>query len=151
MRLSARSVVAGRLPHAEFATALQACDVFISVPSVDATAVSLLEAMACGRAVIVSSLASACEWVRDGASGLVVSPRRADELAAAMLRLSASADLRRGLGEGALAVARRHAGFADNMRIVERIFARLTTGGPWPAEASLEALRSAGPQDGGRP
>jgi hypothetical protein len=27
------------------------------------------------------------------------------------------------------------------MRIVERIFAHLTTGGPWPAEASLATLR----------
>ena len=122
--LSGRAVVAGRLPHAEFATALQACDVFISVPSVDATAVSLLEAMACGRAVIVSNLASACEWVTDGESGLVVAPRRDDELAAAMLRLSASVDLRRELGDRALAVARRHAGFADNMRIVDGIFRR---------------------------
>lgn len=70
-----RAVVAGRLPHAEFATALRACDAFISVPSVDATAVSLLEAMSTGLPVIVSGLASACEWVRDGASGLVVPPR----------------------------------------------------------------------------
>jgi glycosyltransferase involved in cell wall biosynthesis len=147
--LSGRAVVAGRLPHAEFATALQACDVFISVPSVDATAVSLLEAMACGRAVIVSDLASACEWITDGTSGLVVAPRRADELAAAMLRLCASADLRRRLGGGALAVARSQAGFADNMRIVERIFTHLTTGGPWPVDASLTALRRQGRRIGG--
>jgi len=157
--LSGRAVVVGRLPHAEFATALQACDVFISVPSVDATAVSLLEAMACGRAVIVSSLASACEWITDCASGLVVAPRRADELAAAMLRLCASADLRRELGEGALAVARSQAGFGDNMRVVEHIFTHLTTGGPWPVEASLTALRRQGRRmgrpeeqtDGGQP
>lgn len=142
--LTRRAVVAGRLPHAEFATALQACDVFISVPSVDATAVSLLEAMSCGRAIIVSRLASACEWIADGESGLVVAPRDTDGLAAAMLRLSADPQLRRELGGRALAMARRHAGFADNMRIVERIFAHLTTGGPWPAEASLDRLRRGG-------
>lgn len=147
--LTHRAVVVGRLPHAEFATALQACDVFISVPSVDATAVSLLEAMATGRAVIVSSLASACEWVTDGVSGRVVAPRAVDELAVAMLELAASDARRRELGDAALAVAREHAGFAANMRIVERIFAHVLEGTPWPREASLAALRpgkDAGPR-----
>ncbi|MBK7770255.1 MAG: glycosyltransferase [bacterium] len=142
--LSGRAVVAGRLPHDEFATALQACDAFISVPSVDATAVSLLEAMSTGRAVIVSGLASACEWVQDGVSGLVVPPRDVEALAGAMLKLAASADLRTELGAAALLVARRHAGFAGNMRIVDRIFAHLLEGTPWPAEASLAALREGG-------
>ncbi len=139
--LAGRAVVLGRLPHDEFATALQACDVFISVPSVDATAVSLLEAMSTGRAVIVSRLASACEWVCDDVSGRVVTPRSVDELAVAMLDLAASEARRRGLGEAALAVAREHAGFAANMRIVDRIFAHLLEGAPWPHEASLAALR----------
>jgi glycosyltransferase involved in cell wall biosynthesis len=109
--------------------------------------------------VIVSNLASACEWISDGVSGLVVAPRRADELAAAMLRLCASADLRRELGARALAVARREAGFADNLRNVERIFTHLTTGGPWPIDVSLAALRRQGrrndrpdgPAEDGRP
>lgn len=142
--LEGRAVVAGRLPHAEFAIALRACDAFISVPSVDATAVSLLEAMSTGRPVIVSSLASACEWVGDGASGLVVPPRDAAALAAAMRRLAGDAALRRQLGDGALAVARRHAGFAGNMGLVEAVFAHLLAGGPWPAQASLAALRRSG-------
>lgn len=142
--LTDRAVVVGRLPHAEFATALQACDVFISVPSVDATAVSLLEAMSTGRAVIVSRLASACEWVTDDVSGRVVAPRSVDDLAAAMLDLAASDGRRRQLGEAALAVAREHAGFAANMRIVEGIFAHLLEGAPWPAASSLAALRQHG-------
>lgn len=142
--LEGRAVVAGRLPHAEFATALRACDTFISVPSVDATAVSLLEAMSTGRAVIVSSLASACEWVDDGASGLVVPPRDVEALAAAMRRLVQDAGLRRTLGESALAVARREAGFAGNMRRVDAVFAHLLAGAPWPADSSLAALRQSG-------
>lgn len=141
--LAGRAVVAGRLPHAEFATALRACDAFISVPSVDATAVSLLEAMSTGRPVIVSSLASACEWVVDGRSGLVVPPRNVEALAAAMLRLAGDGDLRGSLGREALAVAHRHAGFAGNMGIVDAVFAHLLSGAPWPREASLAALRGA--------
>nr|MBC8423338.1 glycosyltransferase [bacterium] len=115
----------GRIPHDEFAMALQAADVFVSVPSVDATAVSLLEAMAGGGAIVVSSLASSEEWIRDGVSGLVVEPRDVDGLAAALLRFAADADLRRVCGEAALATARAVAGFEQNMQHVDDIFRSL--------------------------
>jgi glycosyltransferase involved in cell wall biosynthesis len=131
----------GRLPHDEFATALQACDVMISVPSVDATAVSLLEAMACGCGVIVSDLPSAREWVQDGRSGLVVPPRDIQALAAAMLRFASDTDFRRGCGDEALRIARRHAGFQMNMERVLQIFECLTAvGQAWPTDVALNNL-----------
>ena len=139
----------GRIPHAEFADALNASDVFISVPSVDATAVSLLEAMACGCAIIVSSLPSSLEWVQDGTSALVVAPREVEDLSAAMLRLARDTGLRRRMGENATAAARRVAGFDANMQTVDRIFARLVDGaGEWPAESALPSLA---PAPGSRP
>jgi glycosyltransferase involved in cell wall biosynthesis len=131
----------GRLPHERFALALRACDVFLSVPSVDATAVSLLEAMSCGRAVIVSSLPSALEWVQDGVSGLVVPPRDADALARAMLRLVADEGLRRRCGELARTRAIQQAGFARNMAWIDQLFGRLVgTCQGWPREVSLPVL-----------
>ncbi len=138
-----RTTVLGRLAHAEFATALAACDVFISVPSVDATAVSLLEAMSSSAAIIVSSLPSSCEWVADGTSGLVVPPRDAEALAAAMLRYAGDGELRRRHGEAALAVARRDAGFDTNMQAVDELFRHcLDQGAPAPARYGLPALRT---------
>jgi glycosyltransferase involved in cell wall biosynthesis len=134
--------VVGRIPHDEFAMALNAGDVFVSVPSVDATAVSLLEAMSCGRAVIVSSLASAMEWVCDGENGRVVAPRDEDQLTAAMLDYGSDAAARRDHGEAALADARRQFDFDANMDLVDAIFQQLTGGGrAWPEEAVLSRLR----------
>ena len=131
----------GRITHEDFATALNASDVFISVPSVDATAVSLLEAQACGLAIIVSSLPSSLEWVRDGRSGLVVEPRDEEGLAAAMLRFAGDEALRRGCGERALATARQHAGFTTNMEHVDAIYRHLSAGGgAWPTAVGLPAL-----------
>lgn len=131
----------GRLPHHEFATALNACDVFISVPSVDATAVSLLEAMACGTGIIISSLPSSLEWVRHGHSGLVVAPRSVDQLAAAMLRFAGDEAFRTRAGEAALATAHRHAGFESNMQYVDAIFRQLAMGqGQGPDEVRLSSL-----------
>jgi glycosyltransferase involved in cell wall biosynthesis len=108
---------------------------------VDATAVSLLEAMACGRAIIVSDLPSATEWIEDGDSGLVVAPRDEAGLAAAMLRFAHDAQLRQRCGERALAVAREHADFASNMENVAGIFRSLVSGaGDWPAAVVLSQL-----------
>jgi len=132
----------GRLDHEQFAVALQACEVFISVPSVDATAVSLLEAMACGCAIVVSRLASSLEWIAEGTTGLTVPPRDAEALADALLRLARDPALRRVCGEGALAVARREAGFAANMTHAAHLFAALTEGGEgWPTTVRLAELR----------
>ena len=143
-----RMTMLGRLPHAEFATALAACDVFISVPSVDATAVSLLEAMSLGSAIIVSNLPSAVEWIMDGESGLVVRPQQTGELAGAMLRFARDPDLRCSCGDAARQTAYEHAGFAKNMATVDAIFRRLVTrSGDWPAQLGLPALLKAGKDD----
>ena len=137
--------VVGRIAHHEFADALNAGDVFISVPSVDATAVSLLEAMSCGRAVIVSSLASAREWVRDGENGRIVAPRDVDQLTGAMLDYAADADARDRHGAVGLADATGQFGFDQNMQIVDAVFRRLVKGtGDWPQAVALNRLHGGG-------
>ncbi|HOX26318.1 MAG TPA: glycosyltransferase [Candidatus Krumholzibacteria bacterium] len=136
------SRVLGRIPHAEFAETLRASDVFLSVPSVDATAVSLLEAMSCGRAPIVSALPSALEWVQEGISGRVVAPRDVDQLAAAMLDYARRPADRQAHGEAAWRTAQSHFGFEVNMARVSAICQRLVTGrGDWPLDVSLPYLR----------
>jgi len=135
----------GRLPHDQFALALQASDVFISVPSVDATAVSLLEALACGCAVIVSDLPSATEWVQNEVSGLVVTPRDVTALAQAMLRFAGESEFRHQCGASAVTTARRFAGFDQNMTWVQQIFTSLVSGeSNWPQEVSLPYLGQSG-------
>jgi glycosyltransferase involved in cell wall biosynthesis len=116
-----RAHFVGRIPHDELPAYLTASDAFITVPSVDATAVSLLEAMACGTPVIVSSLASALEWVTDGESGLVVPPRDAPALEAAVLRLIDSASLRSALGERSAAIVRERADHEVHMARMEAL------------------------------
>ena len=45
---------------------------WVSVPESDATAISLLEAMACGCIPIVSDLSANREWIKDGVNGVIV-------------------------------------------------------------------------------
>jgi len=130
----------GRLAHDEFAVALRASDVFISVPSVDATAVSLLEAMASGTAVIISNLASSLEWISHDISGVVVAPRDEDALVAAMLQLGRDIDFRSACAAAALQRAHQAVGFAQNMNIVSDLFAHLVEGAPQPKGMRLVDL-----------
>lgn len=126
--LGERAHFVGRIPHDELPAYLVAADVFVSVPSVDATAVSLLEAMACGTSVVVSDLPSAREWIADGESGLVVAPRDVGALAKAIVSLLRSPELRNRLGSEAVQTVRERADHQKHMARME--------------ELSLELVRS---------
>jgi glycosyltransferase involved in cell wall biosynthesis len=57
-------------------------DVTVSVPSSDATPMSVLEAMASGSIAIVGALPSLLEWIEPGRTGLVVDSLTPENLAA---------------------------------------------------------------------
>ncbi len=132
----------GRIPHERFADYLVASDVFVSVPSVDATAVSLLEAMACGRAIVVSSLASSLEWVRDGENGIVVPPRDENALVNALTTLVDDDLVRRRFGEVCAREVRQRADHETNMEWMLRLYEHFVTGKEIPAE--IRSMKSRG-------
>jgi len=79
----------------------RSADVYLSVPSSDASAVSNLEAMASGLGIIASNLPSTREWIRDGLEGLLVQHGDVDSLHEAMVRLMNDSRLRRRLADAA--------------------------------------------------
>ena len=112
----------GRIPHGDLAGHVNACDVFLTIPSVDATAVSLLEAMACERAIVATNLPSAAEWIVENETGLTVVPRDEDGLVKAILRFLGDAELRGRVGSAAGTFVRQHADHNKNMQRVEDIY-----------------------------
>jgi glycosyltransferase involved in cell wall biosynthesis len=118
----------GRIPHEELPGYLTASTVFLTVPSVDATAVSLLEAMACRCAIVATDLPSAVEWVRDGETGLSVAPRDADALVGAISRYLEDAELRNRVGVAAERVVHEKADHDRSMSRVEEIYLDLVEG-----------------------
>ncbi len=68
---------------------------------------TIVEAMACGRAVIISKAGGAAEIVTDGVDGLSFEPGNAADLAAKIEMSLVDAEVRRGLGENARRTAER--------------------------------------------
>lgn len=81
-----RAEFVGRVDDAGLVVALQAADVAVTVPASDATSVALLEAMACGCAIVATDLPANREWV-DGAGGWRVPVGDVDALADALAAL----------------------------------------------------------------
>ena len=63
----------------------------------------IVEAMACRKAVVASAVGGISEIIKHGVDGLLVSPDRPDELAAALRALLTDESLRQRLGESGYA------------------------------------------------
>jgi glycosyltransferase involved in cell wall biosynthesis len=109
-RLAVEAGVAGRvrflgaLPDEPVLALYHACDVFVlpSVTRAEAFGMVQLEAMACGKPVVSTNLASGVPWVNQhGDSGLVVPPGDVEGLHASLQLLIGDRDLRASLGNGA--------------------------------------------------
>lgn len=117
---------AGTLPHEAVLDHFRAADLFVlgcrvagngdrdGIPNVFA------ESMAMGVPVVGTTVSAIPELIRDGATGLLVSPERPGELAAAMLRLLTDIPLRTRIIAGGREQVRR---MFDNKRLIRDLAA----------------------------
>jgi glycosyltransferase involved in cell wall biosynthesis len=119
----------GQLPHAAVQTYLNESAVSVSVPSSDATAVSLLETMACGSFPVVSELPANREWIDQDVNGLLVPSKDAGALAKALIRALEDSDLRTQAQEINRQRVKEKAIWEDNMREMEELYRALITQG----------------------
>ncbi len=103
---------------------LQAMDVFV-LPSYANEGVpqALMQAMACGLPVVTTPVGGITEAVENGTTGILVEPRRADVLQAAIQRLLEDVQLRDRLGKAAERFARENfsaEAMLDSMEILFR-------------------------------
>ena len=99
----------GRVPHADVPALLRSADIVVSAPWYEPFGIVPVEAMACGKAVVVSAVGGHLDTVEDGVTGRLVPPRDPAALAAALTQLLAEPGLRRRLGTaGAARAAARY-------------------------------------------
>ncbi|MEK6299582.1 MAG: glycosyltransferase [Acidobacteriota bacterium] len=99
---------AGRIPHSQVPSYLDACDVF-AAPNVRSgdgseffgSPTKLFEYMAMARPVIGSRLGQIADVIEDGSNGVLVEPGNAEALARAIEKLAADKELRAKLGYAA--------------------------------------------------
>jgi glycosyltransferase involved in cell wall biosynthesis len=103
-------------------------DVVVSVPSSDATPVSVLEAMACGRPVICSDLASVRELITHGKNGWLVPARESKMLAEAISHLLSQPEMAAGLGLEAHQVVVEKYNYEVEMKHLEALYRGLIGG-----------------------
>lgn len=109
----------GRLDDAGMARVLAQCKLSASVPTSDATSVSVLESMACGLAVVASDLDANRAWLD---ASLLVPPRDAAALARCLETLAADDARMQGHGQKNVQRIARDGDRAVQMDTMDRLY-----------------------------
>ncbi len=105
LALDDKFVFTGNVPPEEVPSYMAAMDIILlarppQLSNQVAVPLKLLEAMAMGKAVVVTPVQGLCELIRDGETGIVAGPSR-EEIALAVLELLCKSDLRTAIGKAA--------------------------------------------------
>jgi len=114
--------VVGMLPYERMPYLYRLAHVTVSVPFSDGTPMSVLEAMACGSAPVVSDLPSLREWIQDGWNGNLVPPDDSVALAAHIVRLLKDPMLRSVYANRNLEIVRLRATQQANMAAMDELY-----------------------------
>jgi glycosyltransferase involved in cell wall biosynthesis len=93
----------GAVPKSRVPERINAGDIFLNTTTIDNTPVSVMEAMACGACVVSTDVGGIPHLVEDGEDGLLVPPRDARAMAAAVERLLSEDGLAAGISLAARA------------------------------------------------
>jgi glycosyltransferase involved in cell wall biosynthesis len=121
--LTERVLLLGR--RSDVAAVLAASDVYVHPSHFEALPTSVLEAMAVGLPVVACNVGGIPEIVSHTVTGLLVPPKRADRLAAAMLEL-VSSERREPLGAAGRAWVEAHTSLDRWLDDLQRIYERVT-------------------------
>jgi glycosyltransferase involved in cell wall biosynthesis len=111
----------GAVPHDKIVDYLSAADIYVSTSFSDGTSASLLEAMACSLAPVVTEISGNVEWIKDGVNGLLVSVGDSEGLAEKILLLASDYKLRRVLEEKAVETVKARVNWPKNIQKLTKI------------------------------
>jgi len=103
----------------------KAFDIFVMSSVTEGLGTSLLDAMACGRPVVATTVGGIPEVVVDGETGFLVPPRDHEGMAAALVKLLRDEDLRQRMGNAGLARARRRFSAERMVQETLRVYRRV--------------------------
>jgi len=122
--LGARMRFPGWLSPEQMAAGYVAADVYLSCSSSDGSSISLLEALAAARPVVVTDIPGNREWVTDGENGFLAPVGDCRAMADGLERLAAMGpEARRAMGQAGRAVAVSRADWRQNGQTILRAVA----------------------------
>jgi glycosyltransferase involved in cell wall biosynthesis len=115
----------GKVLHDDLAKYLSISDIYVSTSLSDSTAVSNLEAMACGLAPIVTDIGDNRRWINDGQNGFIVPIKDPKILAEKIILLLREKELRRTFGIRSRAIIEEKSDYYQEMAKMEKIYSEL--------------------------
>ena len=116
----------GFVPNDQLPELLRSADVYVSTSLSDAgIAASTAEAMACGRAVVITDSGENGKWVRDGFNGFLVPVSQPEILAERICRLLSDADMRHSFGAAARTVIMERNDYTVEMTKMQALYQAL--------------------------
>ncbi len=112
----------GWIPGNEFPKYLASSDVYVSTSPSDGTSASLLEAMACGLAPVITNIPANQPWVEDGENGFLFPAGDHKMLASKITTLLKDNKLRSNFGEISGGIVKERAEYEKEMARVEEIY-----------------------------
>jgi glycosyltransferase involved in cell wall biosynthesis len=106
---------AGRVTQADLPAFYQAADLYVSPSHSDGSSISLLEALACGRPVLVSDIPSNREWVEVGVNGRTFRDGSVADLAESLVAMAYAPEVPH-YGIAGRSVAEARANWPENFK-----------------------------------
>ncbi|MEM3695960.1 MAG: glycosyltransferase family 4 protein [Candidatus Bathyarchaeia archaeon] len=117
----------GAVPHKRIVDYLSAADIYVSTSFSDGTSASLLEAMACSLAPVVTEIFGNREWVEDEVNGLLVPVANSEKLAEKILLLANDYKLRKALEEKAMETVKKRVNWQKNIQQLTEIIDKMVS------------------------
>jgi len=115
----------GIVPYNEVPKYLSAADIYVSTCLIDSTSVSLLEAMACGLAPVVTNIPGNREWIDNEKNGILFPPTNYKALAEKLIQLIEDKRLRETFGRKCVKIVKERAMWEECVSKMETIYKSL--------------------------
>jgi len=115
----------GWIPHNELPKYLASADIYVSTSLSDGASISLIEALACGLAIVTTDAGDAKRWVSDSENGFVIPVKSPELLAERIVCLLRDEDLRENARKANRKLVEEKASYEKEMSRVEKIYEEL--------------------------
>lgn len=115
----------GKIPHDELPRYLAIADIYVSTSLSDTISISLLEAMACGLAPVVTDIGDVRKWIQSKENGFVIPVQRPDLLMEKVVYLIRNKELRQKVSKTNRQLIEQRADYEKEMGKAEQLYEKV--------------------------